>query len=216
MRVCGGGLCFSHLFHLSQKKNKELRINPRNRFRLKVADSKLFPCAMRQLSSNVWDDTASILFIDQQQEAFLMLTMCATYKSPCRFCCCLKKKSSVFPQKGGTVTPKRSGGESCASIFIHAERALSTRNRDGDECCIYLSFTSWYANIMRSAHQITKACMNTDSVSCFQMQLAHREHKYRLQGSFFYIYFLERILSDNSGLRFPLRHRGENYIILSA
>lgn len=34
---------------------------------------------------------------------------------------------------------------------------LSSRNRDGDERCIYLSFTSWYANIMRSAHQITQS-----------------------------------------------------------
>lgn len=83
----GGGLRFSHPFHPKQKK-KNLRINPRNRFRLKVADSKLFLFAIRQLSSNVWDDTASILFIDYQQETLSMLTMCATYKSPCCCCCC--------------------------------------------------------------------------------------------------------------------------------
>lgn len=93
--VGGGGwqwwgerVCFSHPFHPKKKKKKNLRINPRNRFRLKVADSKLFLFAIRQLSSNVWDDTASILFIDYQQETFSMLTMCATYKSPCCCCCC--------------------------------------------------------------------------------------------------------------------------------
>lgn len=50
-------------------------INPRNRFKLKVADAKLFLFAIRQLSSNVCDDTASILFIDCQQEMLSMLTM---------------------------------------------------------------------------------------------------------------------------------------------
>ena len=193
----GGRVCFSHPFHpknkkKKKKKKKNLRINPRNRFRLKVADSKLFLFAIRQLSSNVWDDTASILFIDYQQETFSMLTMCATLKSPCCCCCCcccfclsFLKFIPLPPKKkkkcGGVLTWKWTvEGESCASIFIHAEHALSTRNRDGDECCIYLSFTSWYANIMRSAHQITKASMNTDSVPCFRMQPAHREHKYSL------------------------------------
>lgn len=66
--------------------------------------------------------------------------------------------SSLSPRKGGNINSKlQPAKESCASIFIHAEHALSSRNRDGDECCIYLSFTSWYANIMRSAHQITKS-----------------------------------------------------------
>ena len=145
-----------------------------------------------------------------------MLTMCATYKSPS---CCFPFLTSCLPPskkwqkgKGGMLTPKWSR-QSCASIFIHAEHTLSSRNREGDECCIYLSFTSWYANIMRSALQITKVCVNTDSEPCFQMQLAHREHKYRLWGFFFP---LERILSDNSGLCFPLRQRKENYIIPSA
>lgn len=91
------GLRFSHPFHPKKKKN--LRINPRNRFRLKVADSKLFLFAIRQLSSNVWDDTASILFIDYQQETLSMLTMCATYKSPC--CCCLFFLTSSLSQKRG-------------------------------------------------------------------------------------------------------------------
>lgn len=67
-------------------------------------------------------------------------------------------------------------GGSCASIFIHAEHVLSSRNRDGDECCIYLSFTSWYANIMRSAHQITKVCMNTDSVAVFSRATGAHAH----------------------------------------
>lgn len=125
-----------------------------------------------------------------------MLTMCATYKSPC--CCCglcFFFHFILLPKKRGEVENEASR-ESCASIFIHAEHALSSRNRDGDERCIYLSFTSWYANIMKPAHQITKVCMNTD----FQMQL---EHKHCFRVPFFY--FLERILSDNSGLLFPLR-----------
>lgn len=73
-------------------------INPFHRFRLNAADSKLFLSAIRQLPSNVWDDTASILFIDYQQEVFSVLTMCATYKSSCY---CLQKKEDPSPQKKG-------------------------------------------------------------------------------------------------------------------
>lgn len=60
-----------------QNKKKKLGINPGNRFRLKVTESKLFLFAVQQLSSNGWDDTASILFIDYQQETLSVLTMCA-------------------------------------------------------------------------------------------------------------------------------------------
>lgn len=92
-----------------QKKKKKLRINPRNRFRLKVADTKLFLFAIRQLSSNVWDDTASILFIDYQQETLSMLTMCATYKSPCCCCCCccLFFLTSSLSQKRGRMLTRK-------------------------------------------------------------------------------------------------------------
>lgn len=108
------GVCFLHPFHPQKnniKKKKTWSINPRNRFRLKVADSKLFLFAIRQLSSNVWDDTASILFIDYQQETLSMLTMCATYKSPCCCCCCccFFLTSSPLPKKrwwGGDVNLK--------------------------------------------------------------------------------------------------------------
>lgn len=118
-----------------KKKKKNLRINPRNRFRLKVADSKLFLFAIRQLSSNVWDDTASILFIDYQQETFSMLTMCATYKSPCCCCCCCCLRFLKFiplPKKkrgGGGVNSKmnRRGGKLC--INIHSCRTCIVNSK---------------------------------------------------------------------------------------
>ena len=100
----GGEGGFAFYIHFTQKKKKNLRINPRNRFRLKVADSKLFLFAIRQLSSNVWDDTASILFIDYQQETLSMLTMCATYKSPCCCCCLFFFNLIPLPKKGGVLT----------------------------------------------------------------------------------------------------------------
>lgn len=100
----GGHFTFTSISQEEGEKN--LRINPQNRFRLKVADSKLFLFAIRQLSSNVWDDTASILCIDYQQETLSMLTMCATYKSPC--CCLLFSTSSLSPPKRGVeLTWKR-------------------------------------------------------------------------------------------------------------
>lgn len=132
-----GGFAFHIHFTRKKKKKKKknLRINPRNRFRLKVADSKLFLFAIRQLSSNVWDDTASILFIDYQQETFSMLTMCATYKSPCCCCCCCCLRFLKFiplPKKkrgGGGVNSKmnRRGGKLC--INIHSCRTCIVNSK---------------------------------------------------------------------------------------
>lgn len=127
-----------------------------------------------------------------------------------------KKFIPLPTKKGGNVNSKlQPARESCASIFIHAEHALSSRNRDGDECCIYLSFTSWYANIMRSAHQITKSLHEYWFCVVFPNATGTLRTQILPSGIHF-VYFLKRILSDNSGLQFPLRQWRENYIIPSA
>lgn len=99
----GGRGDFHILFTPVPPKKNEMGINLFYRCMLNATDSKLFLCAIRQLPSNVWDDTASILFIDYQQEVFSALTMCATYKSSC---CSFKKKKKdpSPPEKGGMLT----------------------------------------------------------------------------------------------------------------
>lgn len=103
----GGGIAFHITFNPIPKRRKKRNWGwiPQNRLRLKVADSKLLLFAIRQLSSNVWDDTASILFIDYQQETLSILTMCATWKSPCCRGCLLFFLTSSLSQKN-----KESGG----------------------------------------------------------------------------------------------------------
>lgn len=105
-------------------------INLFYRCMLNATDSKLFLCAIRQLPSNVWDDTASILFIDYQQEVFSALTMCATYKSSC---CSFnkKKKRSFSPRKGGNVNLKMNQQKKAVHQYsfmqnVHCQEEIET------------------------------------------------------------------------------------------